>query len=162
VLRIPRGRFRSGHQLRAIALVGASFPEMSMVYPRMDASRAPRASYRKVLLCGKQLLGDKKSLERQIHEVTGISLQALRGHSLAGFSVSERFSWAASRNTQKAEDQTYSLLGMLDVYMPLLYGEGKNNAFRQMQEEIGKLLAVTNTSKTLSTFVNPMELISGS
>ena len=29
-----------------------------------------------------KLLGDKKSLERQIHEITGISLQALQGGSL--------------------------------------------------------------------------------
>jgi hypothetical protein len=41
-----------------------------------------------------KLLGDKKSLERQVHEVTGIAAQALQGSALSGFSVIERLLWA--------------------------------------------------------------------
>jgi hypothetical protein len=32
----------------------------------------------------------------------------------------------------------YSLLGIFDVYMPLIYGEGRDNAFTRLQEEIDK------------------------
>ncbi|KAJ4267650.1 hypothetical protein NW762_003762 [Fusarium torreyae] len=44
-------------------------------------------------------------------------------------------SWAAWRETTRLEDQAYCLLGLFDVHMPLLYGEGKN-AFIRLQEEI--------------------------
>jgi hypothetical protein len=85
-----------------------------------------------------KLLGDKKSLERQVHEVTGIAVQALQGSALSGFSVTERLSWAESRETKREEDKAYSLLGMFNVHMPPLYGEGIESAFRRLQEEIEK------------------------
>jgi hypothetical protein len=84
-----------------------------------------------------RLLGDKKSLERQIHEITKIPIEALRGTSpLSQFSVDERMSWAVHRQTTRAEDQAYSLLGIFDVHMPLIYGEGMENAFNRLQREI--------------------------
>lgn len=83
-------------------------------------------------------LGDKRSLERQIHEITGISVQALRGTALSEFAVSERMSWAESRQTKREEDKAYSLLGIFDIHIPLIYGEGMNSAFKRLQEEIDK------------------------
>ncbi|KAG8527790.1 uncharacterized protein KY384_007944 [Bacidia gigantensis] len=50
-------------------------------------------------------------------------------------SVAARMSWAAHRSTTRTEDIAYCLLGLLDVSMPLLYGEG-SKAFRRLQEEI--------------------------
>jgi hypothetical protein len=47
-------------------------------------------------------------------------------------------SWAASRVTTRAEDRAYSLLGLFDVNMPLLYGEGERKAFLRLQGEIMK------------------------
>lgn len=55
-----------------------------------------------------KLLGDKKSLEGQIHETTGIAVLALRGTNPFKFSVEERFSWAANRQTKRVEDKAYS------------------------------------------------------
>jgi len=81
-------------------------------------------------------LGDKKSLERQIHEIAGITAQALQGDPLSHFSVYERMSWAAKRETTLEEDAAYSLLGIFDIYMPLIYGEGRKNAFVRLQKEI--------------------------
>jgi hypothetical protein len=49
--------------------------------------------------------------------------------------VAQRLSWAAHRETTRIEDQAYSLLGIFDVNMPLLYGE-EEKAFRRLQEEI--------------------------
>src|ERR1700722_15706078 len=83
-------------------------------------------------------LGNKRSLERHIHEVTGIPVKALRGSSLSDFGVPERMSWAEKRETTRKEDEAYSLLGIFDVYMPLIYGEGRENAFKRLREEIDK------------------------
>ena len=46
-------------------------------------------------------------------------------------------SWASSRKTTRIEDQAYSLMGLFDVNMPMLYGE-KSRAFVRLQEEIMK------------------------
>ncbi|KAF4331713.1 het-domain protein [Fusarium beomiforme] len=83
-------------------------------------------------------LGNKNSLEKAICETTGIPSNALRGSPLSNFSSSQRLSWIEKRNTTKAEDKAYSLLGIFDVQMPLLYGEGREKAFRRLQEEIDK------------------------
>jgi hypothetical protein len=83
-----------------------------------------------------KLLGDKKTLEFQLHKATGIAVQALRGSGLWFFTVTERMAWAADRETTIEEDQAYSLLGIFDVYMPLIYGEGKEHAFRRLWKEL--------------------------
>jgi hypothetical protein len=83
-------------------------------------------------------LGNMRSLERHIHEITGIPTKALQGSSLSDFSVTERMSWIANRETTRKEDKAYSLLGIFDVYMPLIYGEGRENAFKRLQEEIDR------------------------
>ncbi|KAF2489697.1 hypothetical protein BU16DRAFT_597186 [Lophium mytilinum] len=85
---------------------------------------------------GKQL-GNKDSLEQQIHEITGIAVEALRGN-LSHFSNDERRMWAAKRETTVEEDQVYCLLGIFDVYLPLIYGEGRNHAFRRLQDDLDK------------------------
>ncbi|KAL5318058.1 hypothetical protein ACEPPN_015162 [Leptodophora sp. 'Broadleaf-Isolate-01'] len=85
-----------------------------------------------------RLLGNKASLERHICEVTSIPAQALRGRPLSDFSVAERLSWAASRETFRQEDKAYSLLGIFDVNMPLIYSEGKDKAMQRLREEIEK------------------------
>ncbi|KAK0347159.1 hypothetical protein LTR02_000819 [Friedmanniomyces endolithicus] len=51
------------------------------------------------------------------------------------YSVAQRMSWAAKRRGSRIEDSAYSLLGIFDVHMTMLYGEG-TNAFRRLQEEI--------------------------
>jgi Heterokaryon incompatibility protein (HET) len=81
-------------------------------------------------------LGDKKSLERQIHDITGITPQALQGAPLSHFGVDKRMSWAAKRETKREEDAAYSLLGIFDIHMPLIYGEGRKKALARLQKEI--------------------------
>ena len=46
-------------------------------------------------------------------------------------------SWASYRETTRKEDIAYCLLGIFQVNMPLLYGEG-DRAFIRLQEEIIK------------------------
>jgi hypothetical protein len=83
-------------------------------------------------------LGDKRSLERQITEITRIPPDALQGERPSNFSVEERFSWAKERQTTKEEDKAYCLLGIFGVFLPLIYGEGQSNAMRRLQKEIGE------------------------
>jgi hypothetical protein len=77
-------------------------------------------------------LGTKVTLERQIHEITGIAIQALRGDPLSQFPIKERISWAQNRATKREEDEAYCLLGIFDISMPLIYGEGKERALRRL------------------------------
>ena len=83
-------------------------------------------------------LGDKRSLEDEIQKITGIDGAALRGRSLTVYTVEERMSWAEKRETTRLEDAAYCLLGIFDVNIPLIYGEGEAKAFRRLAEEIAK------------------------
>jgi hypothetical protein len=49
-------------------------------------------------------LGSKRSLFKEIHDITGISEKVLLGSRLYEFEVEERLRWAASRKTRKVED----------------------------------------------------------
>jgi hypothetical protein len=83
-------------------------------------------------------LGNKPSLERHIHKITGIPIKALQGSSLSDFSITEQMLWTERQETTRKEDKAYSLLGIFDIYMPLIYGEGRENAFKRLWEEIDK------------------------
>jgi hypothetical protein len=83
-------------------------------------------------------LGDRKSMEQQIHEITRIPIQALQGIPLSYFSVDERMSWAAHRLTKRPEDKAYSLLGIFDTQMPSIYGEGRDHAFNRLRRTIAE------------------------
>jgi Heterokaryon incompatibility protein (HET) len=83
-------------------------------------------------------LGSKRSLEQVIHEVTGIAIEALRGKPLINFKIEERFSWASHRETKRPEDKAYSLLGIFNIHMPLLYGEGREEAVKRLRRKISK------------------------
>ncbi|KAH9216853.1 hypothetical protein DL95DRAFT_435057 [Leptodontidium sp. 2 PMI_412] len=68
------------------------------------------------------LLGDKTSLEQDICEITRIPANALRGSPLSDFNVAERLSWAISR--------------IFGIHLPLIYSEGKENAFKRLKKKI--------------------------
>jgi hypothetical protein len=86
-----------------------------------------------------QRLGDKESMVQELHSITGISVKALLQSPLHELSVEERMSWIGQRNTKREEDAAYSLLGIFDVHMPLIYGEGRKKAFARLQKEINAL-----------------------
>ncbi|EJP69834.1 Heterokaryon incompatibility [Beauveria bassiana ARSEF 2860] len=85
-----------------------------------------------------QRLGSKLELEHCVAKITGIPFMALRNLPLSEFTIDERMQWAQSRVTTRPEDAAYSLMGIFDVYMALLYGEGRDNAFKRLREEIEK------------------------
>ena len=45
-------------------------------------------------------------------------------------------SWIEKRETKREEDAAYCLLGIFDIHMPLLYGEGRKKAFSRLQKEL--------------------------
>jgi hypothetical protein len=99
-------------------------------------------------------LGDRISLVQQIHEITGIAPGALRGVSPNSFSVDERFSWAAKRQTTRKEDKAYCLLGIFEIHLPPIYGEG-DHASKRLKEEIAKSLPGRAFTLLLSVHSHP-------
>ena len=45
-------------------------------------------------------------------------------------------SWAAKRQTKREEDAAYSLLGIFNIHMPLIYGEGRQKALNRLRKQI--------------------------
>ncbi|KAL4064878.1 heterokaryon incompatibility protein-domain-containing protein [Scleroderma yunnanense] len=81
-------------------------------------------------------IGDKRMLAHTLEEITRVPEQILKdGLSSNRPCVAQIMSWAAKRTTRQLEDRAYSLLGLLDLNMPMLYGEGKK-AFQRLQLEI--------------------------
>jgi len=83
-----------------------------------------------------ELLGDRNSMVEEIAIITGIAVQALLGSPLSRFTVEERMSWAKRRVTKREEDAVYSLLGIFDIHIPLIYGEGQKSAWSRLLHEI--------------------------
>jgi hypothetical protein len=84
------------------------------------------------------ILETKENVAEEIEAITGIDQGVLRGYtSLTKIPLAKRMSWAARRETTRVEDLAYCLLGIFDVNMPMLYGEG-SRAFARLQEEILK------------------------
>lgn len=84
------------------------------------------------------LVGAKSDFEEEIARITGISRWVLNGSMpLSSIPLAKRMSWAAGRQTTRVEDMTYCLLGIFDVNMPMIYGEG-SRAFVRLQEDILK------------------------
>jgi hypothetical protein len=46
----------------------------------------------------------------------------------------------------------YSLLGIFDINMPLIYGKGKEKALKRLKEEIEKALKDRSFSSITSTY----------
>lgn len=85
------------------------------------------------------LLGTKVEFQQVVSERTGIPLSMLSGaENLEAFSVAQKMSWAARRVTRRVEDRAYCMMGIVDINMPLIYGEGER-AFIRLQEEILKI-----------------------
>ncbi|KAF4813320.1 Vegetative incompatibility protein HET-E-1 [Colletotrichum tropicale] len=77
----------------------------------------------------------KINLASRISNTTKIDEITLISGNWSGASIARRMSWASTRETTRVEDIAYCLLGLFNVHMPLLYGEG-SRAFIRLQEEI--------------------------
>jgi hypothetical protein len=89
-------------------------------------------------------IGTKSELKEVIANITRINHQILDGsRPLSSVAIAKRMSWASRRETTRVEDMAYSLLGIFDINMPMIYGEGPR-AFMRLQGEI--LHATTDLS----------------
>ena len=81
-------------------------------------------------------IGTKETLSEEISSATTIEIRyLLESSQVHKASVAKRMSWAADRKTSRKEDIAYCLLGIFNVNMPLIYGEG-DKAFSRLQLEI--------------------------
>jgi hypothetical protein len=108
------------------------------------------------------LLGSKRTWRAAIQRITGVPSSVLCAQNvrvaLSAHCIARKMSWAAKRSTTRPEDIAYCLMGIFNVNMPLLYGEGLENAYHRLQEEIMKnsddqsLFAWRSMTSTLSTW----------
>lgn len=83
--------------------------------------------------------GDDKEILRKLSGITNIAKDVISGEKdPKRVTTSGRISWVAKRNTTRDEDLAYCLMGLFDVHMPILYGEGLKKAFMRLQLEIIK------------------------
>ncbi|KAF5343557.1 hypothetical protein D9758_012966 [Tetrapyrgos nigripes] len=85
---------------------------------------------------GWKRIGTRWSLRDVVSVVTGIPVDVFEGRIIDEYSVAQRMSWAAFRETTRPEDQAYCLLGIFGVSMSPIYGEGGVKAFMRLQQEI--------------------------
>ena len=86
--------------------------------------------------CDWNPIGALANLVQRVSGITNIQTDVLEHtRPLSDLSIARRLSWAAKRTTTRSEDEAYCLFGILDINMPLLYGEGPK-AFLRLQEEI--------------------------
>jgi hypothetical protein len=95
-------------------------------------------------------LGTREGLAYSIEATTGVPHHVLTTADLSNTSLALRMSWAAKRQTTRIEDNAYCLLGLFDINMPMLYGEG-HRAFIRLQEEIIK----TSDDMSIFAWVDP-------
>lgn len=95
----------------------------------MDGEKAPVLQEERLPTLEERLMGC--DCQDSFTPIPPLSIQ------LARVSLSTRMSWASKRRTTREEDISYCLLGLFNVNMPLIYGEG-GKAFSRLLEEIIK------------------------
>jgi len=92
-------------------------------------------------------------LERTIAAITGIPERALHDYYQSkGFTTEERLAWIVGRETLKSEDMYYSMLGLFNVSMPVIYGESAKKARQRLLRKIAK---TTQQSSKIADWLSP-------
>ncbi|KAF2167690.1 hypothetical protein M409DRAFT_65820 [Zasmidium cellare ATCC 36951] len=95
-------------------------------------------------VCGKVCRGYGDRLNKLLAQITGIPIDVIGMPSIShlrNISVEQKMSWTERRSTTRIEDQAYCLLGLLDVFISPIYGEGEyawTRLMQQLEGEIGK------------------------
>ena len=82
-------------------------------------------------------IGQKCYMTSLLSQITKIPESVLlKPHDeLEDICISQKLYWASGRRTTRIEDRAYSLIGLFNISIPILYGEGKR-AFTRLQEKI--------------------------
>jgi hypothetical protein len=84
-------------------------------------------------------MGTREGWALEIEQASNIEarhLNAFDPTDFASCSTAMRFSWASGRETTVEEDESYSLLGLFGISLPLIYGEGGRQAFNRLQRQL--------------------------
>ncbi|OAK97067.1 HET domain-containing protein [Phaeosphaeriaceae sp. SRC1lsM3a] len=100
--------------------------------------------------CNWEGIDTRGNMSPTIFRITGIPARVISLNFSGKYSFAQVISWAAGRETTREEDMAYCLLGLLEVNMSLIYGEG-SRAFERLQEAFMK----TSTDHSLFSWVGP-------
>lgn len=83
-------------------------------------------------------IGTKRTILPLLSSIMGIDKPVLEdSDTVEDYSIARRMSWASDKTALRIEDYAYALLGLFNVSMPIIYGEGRRS-FIKLQEEIIK------------------------
>jgi hypothetical protein len=86
------------------------------------------------------MIGTRYLLRETLEDITGIDSSYMDPKwlpdLLAETPAAKIMSWMSKRETTRPEDMAYSLQGLLNVQMPICYGEGGKSAFYRLQTEV--------------------------
>ena len=125
---IDESVLRHGHHRRCARVRDVRFSHVADIASRKESSPNPGHPHQTAPLRSCNCNSYAGPL---VKPVLGLGLSSL----LAQHSVATRMSWASKRQTTREEDMSYCLLGLFNVNMPLIYGEGEK-AFSRLLEEV--------------------------
>jgi hypothetical protein len=79
---------------------------------------------------------DSLTIMQELGDATGIDPQALVAFHPGMRSAREKLQWMSMRSTTLPEDIAYSLFGIFNVHLPVIYGENKQNALGRLLQEV--------------------------
>jgi hypothetical protein len=79
---------------------------------------------------------ESPTIMQELGYATGIDTRALIAFRPGMRDAREKLQWASMRVTTLQEDVSYSLFGLFDVHLPVIYGERKQNALGRLLQEI--------------------------
>ncbi|KAF2761280.1 HET-domain-containing protein [Pseudovirgaria hyperparasitica] len=102
-------------------------------------------------------LGDKVFLAENLRRITSIDNAVLSNGNFLQYSIDDRIRWCETRQATKSEDKVYSLLGLCNIYLPLIYGEGEEHAMRRLRKEISEADHLITAPARRRPFMVPFE-----
>jgi hypothetical protein len=133
----PDGLLEAGKTALASLFLFMKVQRLTILSRTLQELLAPKAVY--IYDSEWHRIGDRNQLSGVLADITGINADILcMNQSVEFCSIATRMSWASKRRTTRKEDLAYCLLGIFQINMPLLYGEGFERAFIRLQEEIMK------------------------
>jgi hypothetical protein len=76
------------------------------------------------------------AIMQELADATGIDARALVSFHPEMKGAREKLQWASAHVTTLPEDMAYSLFGIFDIHLPVLYGEREQNALGRLLQEI--------------------------
>jgi hypothetical protein len=102
-----------------------------------------------------------KNLEKVIAKITKVPFEVLQEYQRSiRYSTSEKLRWMDSRKTTEEEDLTYALFGILNVSLPVIYGEkgkARDRLLATIREREELKLRQAKHYREISSWVSPTD-----